>query len=159
MISVLKTHSSQPRPKLHIPLRNDSESGWISPLLLPHKGMTYGHAEKNTKEWEMLLKIAIFCHWHEVDRSSALSTYRNLFISLYLGSLKCTSARKGSQRFRLKYRAHCFCSETGSIEGVCERHIPSGLHPCSNLGPSQRASWEEQIGFWGPILRLNLVVC
>lgn len=107
----------------------------------------------------MLLKIAIFCHWHEVGRSSVLSTCRNLFILLYLGSLKCTSARKGSQRFTLKYRARCFCSETGSTEGVCEPCVPSGLHPCSNLFPSQRASWEERIGFWGPILRLSLVVC
>lgn len=51
MTSVLKTHSSQPRPKLHIPLRSDTESGYISSLLPPHKGMSYGHAEKNAKEW------------------------------------------------------------------------------------------------------------
>lgn len=45
-----KTHPSQPRPKLHIPLRSDSESGCISPLLPLHKGMSYAHAEKNATE-------------------------------------------------------------------------------------------------------------
>ena len=51
MTSVLKTHSSQPRPKLHIPLRSDAESGCISSLLPPHKGMSFGHAERNAREW------------------------------------------------------------------------------------------------------------
>lgn len=48
MISVLTAHSSQPMPD-SIPLRSDSESGYISPWLPPRNGTSCGRAEKDPK--------------------------------------------------------------------------------------------------------------